>query len=179
MRNLRLVVMVLYPTVMFAMCHRAYAQDATQLEEQYKTCANHYIPADKCTDDIYRQLKAKDNAPVDPTVAKALVAVKEYQSKLRNPKSMQVRMAYVTTEKGLICLDISGQNGMGGMTSAKVVKAGNHWFDGTGILGGLTNDHGQVDMWGVGCTAGTFHPKLKPGTDVTDKVNEALAKELQ
>ena len=37
-------------------------QDATALEAQYRMCAKHYIPADKCTPDIYRQLKDKDNA---------------------------------------------------------------------------------------------------------------------
>lgn len=29
----------------------------------------HHIPADKCTPEIYQQLKAKDNAPLDPTSA--------------------------------------------------------------------------------------------------------------
>ena len=37
-------------------------QDAAALEAQYRTCAKHYIPADKCTPEIYRQLKEKDNA---------------------------------------------------------------------------------------------------------------------
>jgi hypothetical protein len=37
-------------------------QDAAALEAQYKTCANHYIPADKCTPEIYRQLEDKYGA---------------------------------------------------------------------------------------------------------------------
>jgi hypothetical protein len=39
------------------------AEDASALEAQYKTCAKHYIPGDKCTPEIYQQLKDKDNAP--------------------------------------------------------------------------------------------------------------------
>jgi hypothetical protein len=39
-----------------------YPQYAAALEAQYRTCAKHYIPADKCTPEIYRQLKEKDNA---------------------------------------------------------------------------------------------------------------------
>ena len=76
-------------------------QDAEALEAQYKTCAKHYIPADKCTPEIYQQLKAKDNAPLDPTAAAALKAVREYQSRLKNPDSMQVRTAYVLDQKFL------------------------------------------------------------------------------
>jgi hypothetical protein len=52
------------------------AEDATALEAQYKTCAKHYIPAEKCTPEIYRQLKAKDEAPLDPKAAAALSAIK-------------------------------------------------------------------------------------------------------
>jgi len=48
---------------------RAQAQDVDALEAQYKTCAKHYIPADKCTPEIYQQLKDKDNAPLDPNVS--------------------------------------------------------------------------------------------------------------
>lgn len=44
-------------------------EDASALEARYKTCAKHYIPADKCTPEIYRLLKAKANAPLDPTGA--------------------------------------------------------------------------------------------------------------
>lgn len=82
------------------------AQDASALEAQYKTCAKHYIPADKCTSEIYQQLKDKDNAPLDPTAAAALKAVKEYQTRAKNPDSVQVRSAYVTDE-GAICLEIA------------------------------------------------------------------------
>ena len=82
---------------------RAHAQDAAALEEQYKTCAKHYIPADKCTPDIYQQLKDKDSVPLDPNTTAALRAAKDYQTKLKNPESMQVHTAYVT-EKGDVCL---------------------------------------------------------------------------
>jgi 2-oxoglutarate dehydrogenase complex dehydrogenase (E1) component-like enzyme len=65
-------------------------QDAATLEEQYKTCAHHFIPADKCTPEIYRQLKAKDNAPLDWATDAALAAAHVVQSGLKNPDSMQV-----------------------------------------------------------------------------------------
>jgi hypothetical protein len=51
-------------------------QDADAMERQYKTCAKHYIPAEKCTPEIYRQLKDKDEAPLDPSVSLALKAAK-------------------------------------------------------------------------------------------------------
>ena len=70
------------------------AQDATELEAQYGTYAKHHIPADKCTAEIYQQLKAKDNAPLDANTAAALKVVKEYQGRLKNPESMQVQTAY-------------------------------------------------------------------------------------
>lgn len=135
-------------------------QDATALEEQYKTCAKHYIPAEKCTPEIYKQLKDKDNAPLDPNTASALKAVKEYQKKLKNPESMQVRTAYVT-EKGSICLEIGAQNSLGGQTVGRAV---------------YTNAGKWKDSWDLdnSCLQRGFHRKPVPGTDVTDKVNQAL-----
>jgi hypothetical protein len=94
------------------------AEDASALEAQYKTCAKHYIPAEKCTPEIYQQLKDKDNAPLDATAAAALKAVKEYQTRAKNPDSVQVRTAYVTDE-GAVCLEIGAQNGAGGMSVSR------------------------------------------------------------
>jgi len=164
-------------------------EDASALEARYKTCAKHYIPSDKCTPEIYEQLKAKDNAPLDPTAAAALKAVKEYQTRLKNPDSMQVHTAYVT-DRGAICLEIAGQNAMGGLSVSRVVylsptlthRDKGKWLDEGGFLGGMAAaDHGggyQVDRWGAACTnpPTPFHPtqKLYPGTDVTEKVKEAL-----
>ncbi len=156
----------------------AQAQDATALEAQYKTCAKHYIPADKCTPEIYQQLKDKDNAPLDPNTAAALKAVKEYQTRLKNPDSMQVRTAYIVDNKRadfVLCLEIGGQNGAGGMTVSHAVydvfRGKGHWRDGTGIAGAISSD---VDWWDGICQKGTFHKTLLPGTDVTEKVNQAL-----
>lgn len=163
-------------------------QDAGALEAQYGTCARHYIPADKCTPEIYQQLKTKDNSPLDVNTATSLKAIKEYQSRLRNPASMQVHTAYVTND-GAVCLEIAGQNGMGGMAVSRVVylaEAWHHrgkgrWMDEGGFLGGMAADQSgsyQVDRWGGYCTKvpTPFHPnqKLLPGTDVTEKVNQAL-----
>src|SRR5437870_843699 len=92
-----------------AMCIKAEGQDATALEAQYKTCAKHYIPAEKCTPEIYRQLKAKDDAPLDSNTSAALKAVREYQKRLKNPDSMHIHTAYVT-DKGNVCLELGGQN---------------------------------------------------------------------
>jgi hypothetical protein len=158
-------------------------QDATALEAQYKTCAKHYIPADKCTPEIYQQLKDKDNAPLDPTVATALGAVKEYQTQLRNPASMQVRTVYITNNKD-ICLEIGAQNAVGGQAVARVVfTAKGKWLDAGGLLGALQPGD-ATDRWAGICMkppvlkalfpGGHSSPKLVPGTDVTDKVNLAL-----
>jgi hypothetical protein len=143
------------------LCAKAQGQDAAAMEEQYKTCAKHYIPADKCTPEIYKQLKDKDNAPLDANTASALKAAKEYQGRLKNPASMQVHTAYVT-DKGDVCLEIGGQNTLGGQTVSRVVytSKGKWWVGG--------------DDWMPGhCTKG-FREKWVSGTDVTDKVNQAL-----
>ena len=146
------------------------------MEEQYKTCAKHYIPADKCTPEIYKQLKDKDNAPLEPKVASALKAVKEYQKKLKNPASMQVQTAYIT-DHGEICLEIGGQNTLGGQTVSRVVYTSDgRWMDEGGFLGAMAQENrpsGGVDRWAGFCTKG-FRKKLLPGTDVTEKVNQAL-----
>ena len=158
------------------MCAKAQSQDATAMEEQYRTCAKHYIPADKCTPEIYKQLKDKDNAALDPNVALALRAVKEYQKKLKNPASMQVHTAYVT-DKGNICLEVGGQNTLGGQTVDRIVYTNTgKWKDSGGFAGeAMTGTYGAggVDRWDRSCVQG-FHRKLVPGTDVTDKVNQAL-----
>ena len=39
---------------------QAQAEAAATLEAQYKTCAKRYIPAEKCTPEIYQQLKKKE-----------------------------------------------------------------------------------------------------------------------
>jgi hypothetical protein len=156
---------------------QSQTQDATALEAQYKTCAKHYIPAEKCTPEIYQQLKSKDNAPLDPNTAAAVSAAKEYQTKLKNPGSMQVHTAYVT-EKGDVCLEIGGQNGMGGQTVSRVVYTSKgRWLDEGGFFGSWDQQNrgtGGVDRWLGVCQKGGFHPKLVPGTDVTEKVNQAL-----
>ncbi|MFL6437697.1 MAG: hypothetical protein ACJ71Q_08970 [Terriglobales bacterium] len=151
--------------------------DASALEAQYKTCAKHYIPADKCSPEIYQQLKQKDDAPLDPKTAAALKAAKEYQTKLKNPASMQVNTAYVT-DKGDVCLAVGGQNGMGGTTVSRVVYTSKgRWLDEGGFFGSWDQQQrgtGGVDRWENFCTKGNFRPKLVPGTDVTEKVNEVL-----
>lgn len=124
-------------------------QDAEALEAQYKTCAKHSIPADKCTPEIYQQLKAKDSAPLDPNTATALKAVKEYQARLKNPASMQAHTAYVTDE-GAVCLEIAAQNGAGGMSVSRVVyftpdwkgakRLREHWLDEGGMGGSASAD---------------------------------------
>jgi hypothetical protein len=176
MKHLLLTLSILTLAASFAAGQASPDQDATALEEQYKTCAKHYIPSEKCTPEIYRQLKNKDSAPLDPQTSSALSAVKAYQKKLKNPASMQVHTAYVT-DSGDVCLEIGGQNTLGGQTVDRVVFTNNgKWRDGTGLLGSLASpDHvdGSRNMWPGYCTRG-FHQKLVPGTDVTDKVNQAL-----
>jgi hypothetical protein len=171
----------------------AAGQTAAELEAQYKTCAKHYIPADKCTPEIYRQLKAKDEAPPDEKTAIALKAVKEYRTRLKNPESMQVHTAYLTDD-GAVCLEIGGQNPMGGMSVSRVVyvtaewkgakRLRDHWLDEGGFGGSgsaqAQRDSGsgfEVDRWPGVCEKTKSFGRvgdMKPGTDVTEKVNAAL-----
>lgn len=174
-----------------------HAQDATALEEQYKTCARHSIPSDKCTPEIYQQLKAKDNTPLDPTIATALIAVKEYRGHLKNPASMQVQTAYVT-DQGAVCLAIGAQNGLGGISVSRVVyvtqdfkgakRLRGHWYDESGFGGANSADIQRmsgsglvVDRWPVVCYKEKSFGRqgdMLPGTDVTDKVNQALQRDV-
>ena len=163
------------------------AEDATALEARYKTCAKHYIPAEKCTPEIYQQLKEKDGAPPDSKTAAALSAVKEYRSRLKNPDSMQVHTAYVTND-GAVCLEVAGQNGMGGMSVSRVVyltdawphRGKGKWMDEGGFAGAMLADHSgnyQVDRWSGYCykvKAFGGQGDMFPGTDVTEKVTQAL-----
>ena len=162
-------------------------EDASALEAQYKTCAKHYIPAEKCTPEIYRQLKEKDEAPLDAKTTSALSALKEYRTRLKNLDSMQIHTAYVTDE-GAVCLEVAGQNGMGGMTVSRVVyltqawphRGKGKWMDEGGFIGGMAaNQSGNysVDRWGGACykvKAFGRQGDMNPGTDVTQKVKEAL-----
>jgi hypothetical protein len=162
----------------------ARGQDAAELEAQYSTCEKHHIPADKCTPEIYRQLKEKDNAPLDANTTTALKAIKEYQVRLKNPASMQLQTAFVT-EKGDFCFVIGGQNTLGGISVSRVVYTSKgRWLDEGGFAGAMaanTSGSYSVDRWGGYCTkpATPFHPnpKLFPGTDVTEAVNQVLRRE--
>jgi hypothetical protein len=163
-------------------------QDADALEAQYKTCAKHSIPSDKCTPEIYRQLQEKDSAAakLDPQTAEALTAVAAYRDMLKNPDSMQVRSAKIvdfTIRKDAyhaICLVIGGQNGFGGVTERGVAY--------------VTYGHGEKtkSLWtenasGFGRTyesmCFTPHafsgPVPRDGIDVTEKVNQALKRSKQ
>jgi hypothetical protein len=153
------------------------AEDATALEARYKTCAKHYIPAEKCTPEIYQQLKAKEDAPLDPKTMTVLSAVKEYRSKLKNPDSMQVHTAYLTDE-GAVCLEIGGQNGMGGVTVSRVSYLTDAWpHRGKGKWREPTEFNGiTIDGWRGTCNKAKMigQGDMYPGTDVTEKVTQAL-----
>ncbi len=135
----------------------AQAQDAAALEAQYKTCAKHYIPTDKCTPEIYQQLKAKDDAPLDPATTSALQAVKKYQTGLTNPASLVVRRAQIMGN-GDVCLDILAQNNVGGMSLSWVTYSSQgKWLAESPCPEKVEN--GQM---------------VAAGLDVTEKVNQAL-----
>ena len=171
----------------------SFAQDAAELEAQYGTCAKHHIPAEKCTPEIYRQLKEKDNAPPDPATATALQAIREYQGRLKNPESMQVHTAYLT-DRGALCLEIAGQNAMGGLSVSRVVyltdawkgRGGKgKWLDEGGFFGAASADVQskggsgyQVDRWPGPCqkVKAFGQGERLPGIDVTEKVNQALGR---
>jgi hypothetical protein len=180
MKNLTLLSVLLLAALSFG-------QDATELEAQYTMCAKHSIPAEKCSADIYQQLKAKDSAPLDPATDTVLTAVKEYRSRLKNPDSIQVHVAYLT-DNGAVCLDIGGQNGAGGMSVSRVVyvtsewkgakRLRQHWLDEKGFSGSgsadvqrMSGSGYEVDRWDHVCTKSG---NLLPGKNVTEKVNQAL-----
>ncbi len=148
---------------------------AAALEAQYGTCAKHHIPAEKCTSEIYQQLAAQDEKPLDANTALAVKAVEIYRTRLKNPESLQVHVAYVT-DAGDVCLEVGGQNSLGGQTVSRIVyKSDGKWLDENGFLGGPTIGwSGGTNRWIGRCTRGAFHPKMQPGVDVTDKVNRTL-----
>jgi hypothetical protein len=106
---------------------------------------------------------------------------------MKNPDSMQVHTAYMTND-GAVCLEVAGQNSMGGMSVSRVVyltdvwphRGKGKWMDEGGFLGGMAADHSgtyQVDRWGGYCYKLKAFGKqgdLFPGTDVTEKVMQAL-----
>jgi hypothetical protein len=168
----------------------SYGQDANELEARYKTCAKHFIPSDQCTQNIYQQLLAKDNAPLDPQTEQALKAVKEYRSRLKNPDSMILSKVYLTND-GAICLEVGAQNGMGGVSVSRVVfltdsyphRGRGKWMDEGGFGGSASADSErqlgsglQVNRWPGFCTKARFAGEgpIKVGVDLTDKVNQAL-----
>ncbi|WP_047495896.1 hypothetical protein [Terriglobus sp. TAA 43] len=166
-------------------------EDATALEAQYKTCYAHYIPAERCSAEVYRQLKVADSHALTPEAAAALKAVKAYRVRLKNTDSLQVQTAYVEKARCrgcgdddlTVCLQVSAQNGFGGYTPARIAvmyaKGKEHWFDEGGVFGSMSeHSNGMVDRWGGVCSdpPSPFHsnPKLWPGVDVTEDVNKEL-----
>ncbi|MGA9801850.1 MAG: hypothetical protein WBQ46_01250 [Terriglobales bacterium] len=112
---------------------------------------------------------------------------------------MQLRTAYLTDE-GAVCLEIGAQNGRGGISVSRVVyvtpdwkgakRLSGHWLDESGFGGSASADFQrdfgggfEVDRWrGVCQKAKAFSASggdMKPGKDVTDKVNEALKRAKQ
>jgi hypothetical protein len=119
----------------------------------------------------------KDDAPLDPDTASAVKAAKEYQRTLVNPASMQVLTAYIT-DTGAVCFKIGGLDRFGRMTvrrvlfQTQVITRGKHkgetkdkWF---------YDDTDRLDPWFGVCSQHFFGAEMLPGTDVTDKVNQAL-----
>jgi hypothetical protein len=154
------------------------AQDADALEAQYTTCEKHHLPADKCTPEIYQQLKAKDNVPLDDETKLVVGIIKEYQSGMKNPESMQIRRVYIT-DRRIVCLTVGGQNGMGGFSVSEVgyVIEKKKWLDENHVKLPMS----QEDVaWVNGCekSPGPFtrSPKPLPGRDITDKVKPAFLK---
>ncbi len=122
-------------------------------------------------------IKDKDDAPLNRDTASALKAAKEYQRTLVKPSSMQVRTAYVTST-GAICLQVGGQDRFGRMTvrrvvcQIRVISRGKH--KGETKDKGSSDDTGRTDPWWGVCSQSYSGANMLPGTDVTDKVNQAL-----
>jgi hypothetical protein len=103
--------------------------DAAALEAQYKTCAKHSIPADKCTLEIYQQLKAKDEAaleqdqyvapyakpapPADADVNLAVRGITMMRDSVLDPTSFTVLQVLVSPKSGG-CVHYVASNTFGG-----------------------------------------------------------------
>jgi hypothetical protein len=170
----------------------AKAEDAAALETQYKICAKHYIPTEKCTPEIYQQLKDKDDAvSANPYVFPAVNAAKEYRQMLKNPDSMQIRAAVVGGYYGYddVCLEVGGQNSLGGQTVATVKfytdeKGKRHFLSSEdGATGYILLRHGcsipSLKNWEKLAEKQRSHHKPVPPfpPDVTDQVNQVLKDE--
>ncbi|HEY5329553.1 MAG TPA: hypothetical protein VIJ79_06695 [Acidobacteriaceae bacterium] len=172
-----MILTIMLFTVLFVPQEAPQKPDATAMEAQYKTCAKHYIPTEKCTPEVYQQLKEKDAAPLDADTAFALGAVNEYRPLLKNPGSMQIRAAYIFLNKckkcepddKTVCLEVSAQNGFGGMTTnhiARITMRGKTRWEYESDTTGPFVMH--FDPWDSGCKYVTGR------IDVTEKVNQAL-----
>lgn len=152
---------VLWATCSFAQStarrSSAAVQDAAALESQYKLCANHYIPADKCTPEIYQQL----NAPLDLATAAALKAAKDWAIDTPNPDSLRVGKAYVMSD-GQICMIIAVETPDGTMGKWEQV-----------VYSNLGESLGY--RW-TGCPVGAMKKEQHSTTfkDVTEQVKQAL-----
>ncbi len=167
--------------VLLASCVGLMAQDkpdAEMLELQYKTCAQHYIPADKCTLEVWKQLHDKDKPSDDPLVKQALRAVHMLQRSLANP-DIKLTMVYAATDS-TTCISYSGHNAYGGMVSDSVnykLKVDKHHPERPAVLQETSDDC----MHGVGQVMGKhdYHLEQKPGRVVLDEVMKALKWERQ
>ena len=98
--------------------------DAAALEAQYKTCAKHSIPADKCTLEIYHQLRDKDEAqyvapyakpapPADADVNLAVRGITMMRDSVLDPTSFTVLQVLVSPKSGG-CVHYVASNTFGG-----------------------------------------------------------------
>ena len=98
------------------------AQDAAALEAQYKTCAKHSIPTDKCTLEIYRQLKDKDEAlgaaaalgPMAAEVNFAIQGTTMMRDQAVDPTSFTVLQVLLGPKYGGGCVHYVASNTFGG-----------------------------------------------------------------
>lgn len=118
---------------------KAQNTSAKELEAQYKLCSKHYIPADKCTEEVYKQLKTEHDALLDPKTAAAVEVFKDIKYMFKNPKSAQVTTALVTETMG-VCIRVSSQNGMGGMTEMEFARHGTEKTKDPGIHTSLNGE---------------------------------------
>lgn len=151
---------------------KAQKPDVTAMEDQYKLCSKHSIPADKCTDAVYKELSIKRDALLDPKTSAALEVFKDVKWMFKNPKSAQVTFAIVTETMG-VCIRVSSQNSLGGMTEMEFASPGTEEAKDRGIR---TSLNGNEPFRGV-CQKGTLSLKWLPHTNVTAKVNQALKEE--
>ena len=178
-----------------ALAVAGYGQDAAQMSEPFRTCAQHSVAPNQCTVEVWAQLvQARDRPRLDSRVMWGVLGVMAVRTYLKNPESIQIRSVFVRevgessslADGPIVCFEVSAQNALGGMSIG--------WF---GFYLSKNKKHREkekleVDHWteggdrdiavGFGGVLGwtSWKPRCgnvgpgQGGQDITDQVKQAV-----